>query len=485
MSAAESREDYHFQLPTFRHSSCFDDRSWVFGMEGQENIEQLETALESFIDNHRAHHGAVKDFAAASRTSAAVRERLAQPKALKTFTDVIKEDLEKDPGTAQDALRCIGNACADNNAARDAINDLGFGWASECLEKGTDDVKLLATKVLYNICNDYPPSQQQCYRERIPLALMVFLALNIAASHPDENAISAIDLLFWITGHKEELEPNLSEEELKPEIASRIFQLPGLYVDSLDVEDYGCLLESTLVYLRDPVVQKEAYGSVIQIMDLLRATQNKAKSADDAEDRKLLEPLCTSLIWCLSDIAAQPGFAEYARENGVIDAARSDIELHCRNASQSGGEVGLASLTALCEVLGNILWKSRAEECSRLVDGLEEQALDAMVFSCIVDIPGGPSTAPVLHSMAGLLLHLSRPSVSIREQMGARPSARSALERLCRHEMSQIKQDGVKLLRALGKECPTNQERFAEIAKEAMLSLKEANSAASEETQVD
>lgn len=454
-------------------------------MEEHERLKQVDAALELFIEDHQAHHGAVKDFAAASRTSAVIRERLAQPRALKTFINVIREDLENDTEKAQDALRCVGNACADNNAARDAVNELGFDWASKCLEKGPDEIKLVTTKVLYNICNDYPPSQQQCYRERIPFALMAFLELDITTAHPDENAISAIDLLFWITGHKAELEPNLSDEELKPEVVTTIVRLPGLYIDSLDVEDYGCLLESILVYLRDPVVQKKALGSVTQIMNLLRATETKAKSAEDAEDRKLLEPLCTSLIWCLSDTAAQPGFAEYARENGVIDAARCDIELGCRNASQSGTEVGIASLTASCEVLGNILWKSPAEECSRLVEADGERTLDAMVFSGVVEIPDGSSTAPVLHSMAGLLLHLSRPSVSIREQMGACPSARSAIERLCRHEMSQIKQDGVQLLRALGKECPTNQERFAEIAKEAMLSLKEANSAASEETQVD
>jgi hypothetical protein len=39
--------------------------------------------------------------------------------------------------------------------------------------------------------------------------------------------------------------------------------------------------------------------------------------------------------------------------------------------------------------------------------------------------------------------------------------------------MSNIKQEGVKLLRALGKECPANQERFAELAKEALAASAE------------
>jgi hypothetical protein len=100
---------------------------------------------------------------------------------------------------------------------------------------------------------------------------------------------------------------------------------------------------------------------------------------------------------------------------------------------------------------------------------VEREQLQRHILERILATGDEKEDAGVLHSLAGLLIQLSRPSALVREMIGGEAFARPALERLIRHEVSNVKQIGVKLLRALGKECPANQERFAELAKEALL----------------
>lgn len=57
--------------------------------------------------------------------------------------------------------------------------------------------------------------------------------------------------------------------------------------------------------------------------------------------------------------------------------------------------------------------------------------------------------------------------------MGSDENAMPALQYLCHHEVPQIKEQGVKLLRALGRDCPENQDRFAELGKEVILDMQE------------
>ena len=68
------------------------------------------------------------------------------------------------------------------------------------------------------------------------------------------------------------------------------------------------------------------------------------------------------------------------------------------------------------------------------------------------------------HSIAGFLTQLSRPSPEVRERLADGLWVDEALALLCLHEKPQLKQDGIRLLRALGKDCSLNQERFESLA---------------------
>ncbi|CAK3818752.1 hypothetical protein DOTSEDRAFT_55410 [Lecanosticta acicola] len=441
----------------------------------EREIPEVENALEK-LSRNKANDEATRLLAEASKSSPSVRGRLAEPEALRILIQIVECNLGTSSSENLDqALRCIGNACADNDAAREAIIPLGFNWAIRALGGKTNNAtRLLTTKVLFNICHEHVPSQQQCYRERVHYALIPFLGTEFAIGNVDENASPAIDLLFWISGHKAELEANLSERPPE-EIEGLLLLLPGFYAETADVDNYGCILEAMLVFLRDSLVQESMSAGVPQLLQILRITDEKSRQAGDPEDKKILDPLCTSVIWCLSDIAAQPEFAELARGSMLIQILVDEIKTHAHIDSTGADVANKTMLTGSCEVLGNVLWKSEPEDYACLV---VEYSLDDVLFSAITRVVDGPSNAPALHSMAGVLIHLSRSSVPVREHMGSRQDTLPSLQRLCRHEMSQIKQDGVKLLRALGRDCAANQEQFGDLAKEAMLSLSESNGTA-------
>ena len=72
--------------------------------------------------------------------------------------------------------------------------------------------------------------------------------------------------------------------------------------------------------------------------------------------------------------------------------------------------------------------------------------------------------ADVPHSVAGFIVQLSRPSARVRVHLTDRSGVDEALAALCTSRNPQLKQDGIRLLRALGKDCPVNQERFKDLA---------------------
>jgi hypothetical protein len=87
-------------------------------------------------------------------------------------------------------------------------------------------------------------------------------------------------------------------------------------------------------------------------------------------------------------------------------------------------------------------------------------------------------SADFLHSAAGLLIQLSRPSVEAREEIANDRNALDAIKRLGQHTMQELNQDALMLMRALGKDAPATQERLKELAGEVMASVAETQQAA-------
>lgn len=461
-----------------------------------DDLADLESALNALTLN-TSDSAAITTLANASTKSAEARQRLADPCVLQKLVEMIEIFLGDSLEALRFALRCLGNACADNDNARDTVTALGFSWAIRCLMIDDDDFKLLATKVLYNICNDHDASQQQCYREKVYYQLIKYCCSDFACKASD-NRSYAIELLLWITGHKAALEPSLAES-LPGETFQQLLSLPTRHGSEPDIDTFAQLLEIWLTFLRDGIVQKQVIelGTLDNIWAILEMTDSeiertRAQQGEDAEDFKLLQPLGTSLLWCLSDIAAKAKGAEAEqlcdetkqRFVTMVIEQRSLMMENTDGPSVSWDEpavvvkVDSLILSASCHVLGNLLWAVGSNSSAHVV---QKERIDKWLFSKILQAEEGPEGSLLLHSIAGLLIHLSRPSQQVREIIGSAENAKSALERLCRHQTSRVQQEGIKLLQKLGVDSLLNQQRFAVLGAEAMVTINQANSSAMNE----
>ncbi|EME41640.1 hypothetical protein DOTSEDRAFT_55410 [Dothistroma septosporum NZE10] len=454
------------------------------------DLESVQRALGAFALN-ASDSAAIATLAEASKQHPEVRSRLADPATLKTLVEAIDYGLNASTETVESALRCLGNACIDNNDARETITNTGFSSLSQCMATGADSTKLLTTKVLYNICNDYEPAQKQVYQERLDAELVRYCSSKFALETSDHNAC-AIDVLFWATGHKASLEPTL-REPLPADLLVRILLLPQLYgkdPKGMDVEKFGSVANVTLSFLQDTRVQKQiiegkklnGIWNILEIADA-KASTLKSDREDDKEDLKVLQPFNSSLVWCLSDVAANPEFSKFYPLDGPDMKFFLDYIMAVMTAEGGVAMVGddlikmnmtSTLVTAACQVIGNALWALPPESYEYLV---AEENFHGFVFAIVWNRDIFSVGKDLLHSAAGLLIQLTRPSVKARERIGKHPASMQVSERLCRHDVPQIRQDGLKLLKALGKECPANQDKFKDLAVEVMKSLQESKDA--------
>lgn len=442
----------------------------------EEEEDEVDLALQSVSRNPWLNHvHNLTTLASASKRSETVRQKLASPTILKNITALLRNhfctSILADP-----ALRCIANACIDNNDARDIIcsEDTDFGgWATQCVQSEDEGVRLLTTKVLNNVCCDHEASQQLCYREGIHWQLIRFLNLETVRTMSIERKLAgeldgAIDVLFWVSGQKAAMEQckSIETKVLHYDILEGLLDLPAIWTRDWDIETFATISETMLVFLRDANIQSQIISNRLfsRVWDLLEKQERLIeRSPIEEEDRKLLTPLRASLIWCLSDLSAHPAFATRYSWKGY------DMRF-LRTAIQSAGDKAEGQeFIAASQILGNLLW---AEESPQDYSSL---ILEAELHVSLLNMIALPtSISPdALHSMAGLLVQLSRSSVDVRETIGRYPHSTAAIERLCRHEMPAIKQGGIKLVKALGKDCLENQRRFAELAGEAIAGLQQ------------
>jgi hypothetical protein len=426
-------------------------------------LDEIEQALDNLnITKQRSTDETVRaahKLAEASKTDLVIRQGLGGAKPLEQLVALVDCSLNDSLESVEVALRCIGNACIDNNTARENITNLGFLWAIRCLKlpiHGDPVITILTVKVIYNACLDFEPAQKQCFRDNIHYRLIDLLSIGNALQPIDLPLIT--ELLFWICGQKP---AQTTEEDLIPDITLwELLGLPRLYLDLLDAEDYAMLVESCLTFVRDGEVQQEVIRCDMMgdLWRVLPSNESKImKLAANAEDQKLLIPLSTSLIWVLSDISARPEFARRnnLRSEWVTAYLRPVIGAVTVDASPR-------LMTAAFQVLGNMLWSS--EDPSSFSALVVDDRLHLPLFAIMEAF----EDLEVLHSAAGLLLQLCQTSTSARATIADVAQSNTALERLCRHENPQLKQDGIKLLRTIGIENPMIQRRFVTLAREVI-----------------
>ncbi|KAK1808182.1 hypothetical protein LTR12_017459 [Friedmanniomyces endolithicus] len=452
------------------------------------DLQQVEAALQSLQIG--SGNAALSTLAAGSKAYPDIRARLATPDVLRTLVEAAECGLNDSLETTAAALRCIGNACIDNDVARETIAGLGFSWAVLCLRHDNEEISWLTIKVLYNICSDHEAAQLQCYRDRVHVPLISLCGSPYALQSRDTGTL--IDLLFWITGYKATIQ-NDDSDLLSDESVLELWMLPYYYHNIATVEDFAIHLEICLSFLRDPSVQRQVVKSryvacVWQMFVDCEDRMDHCQAGEYAQETKeLLKPLSTSLIWCLSDIATSEDFTQqYPPSSAFIErllsliasggeetgtkskdaieqaglGARQRTESHTipeENTSNETERRSARSIAAACQIVGNMLRVLPPQDITTLVRTrkIHEKLWHILALRHYAD-----DDDDVPHSFAGFLVQLTRPSVEVRECLAEGVEAEEALRVVCEYKTPQIRQDGIRLLRALGKECPVNQERF-------------------------
>ncbi|KYG43517.1 hypothetical protein M433DRAFT_145776 [Acidomyces richmondensis BFW] len=460
------------------------------------DVNQISTSFQALIlgtESGINHSQALGILATASKDTQIVRDRLSQRSVLEALVQTIDCALNDDFETTSLSLRCIGNACIDNTG-RQNITDIGFAWASNCLGKGDEALRLLTARALYNICFNFEPAQRRCYEERLHYGLVGLLwkAKLLGA----EDITLLVDLLFEITSQKDVTDQCSGKEQsfLPDDVLLQFLRLPRFLDTSASLEDVATAVETVLVYLRDAEVQRQIVTShllgdswdIMQLIEtrLIAVSRNqpsieleRGDGADDdvdddenEDDTKILTALSTSITWCLSDIAATPQFGErYKLDDKTISL------LIKRIASRKGST---RLMTAAYQIVGNLLRHLPIRDVAMLVKDSriseDGPGIQSSVFEAVID----NDDIEMLHSAAGFIIQLTRPSTNVRLVIGEDANALAALTKLCAHGTPQVKQDGITLLRALGRDCPANQERFAELARRAVMSTGSTTEAA-------
>lgn len=484
----------------------------------------IETLLASEPETEKFAN-AVASLATLSREEENVRTRLSSENVLKTLLKVLASRPKSDD-LLTTTLRCVGNACASNPQACQTVTGFKFGWCEPLMVqrfvRGSDgqdwpqpsqDIRNLTFKVLYNICSQSESAQKQCYHDNVHSPLLRILA---SSSRPMDDLNLIVDLLFWITTHHKELAAFEGKTERKRMLEKDQVLDPAAFIplvvspcalqNDLDIEDWASLLEVVLVFVRDPAGYKQTIteDAVRIIWRILGINERKVQEVEgNADDQKLLVALSTSLTWALSDVAATPLLAVNYRKSpashaNLISTSVGTMREHAPMIHQliedlplflsSGktdtntvdGEVSnltdsdsLRLTTAACQVIGNLLHNLLPIE-NTIPPKIREQHIHERLFALMAS----SDNADFLHSAAGLLIQLSRPSPEIREEIASDSNALPALRRLGQHTMSELNQDALKLMRALGKDTPSVQERFKELAGEVMATVAETQQAA-------
>jgi hypothetical protein len=488
---------------------------------------------------------AISSLASSSREQEAVRNKLASKDVLERLLHVLTSQpkiVSKEEYFAT-ILRCIGNACVSNPEACQTVTDYTFGWYKAFLqgfpcqwvaagehwpsESGiTESIEAepfpmpsvstrdLAVKVLYNVCSQSEAAQKQCYNDDIHTLVIeaMFDNQHFGSALSSEMHTLTVDLLLGITSHHKALSSSTFDSErkrglkgnraLKTDSFYWLIKAPLVYVDELDVDDWASLLETCLVFLRDPLSHDDLISWELfhVVWYILESNEKKTQTVGISdEDRKLLAALSTSLTWVLSDVAATPAFASaYATSTGnvlALAAGHQDVpalqqliedltkllstgEAHTHNAQGDQdtsllGDESLRLTTAACQVIGNLL-HGLASTKGTFPAVVQTPQVHERLFALMANF----NNADFLHSATGLLIQLSRPSVAAREELASDSNALAAIKCLGQHTMQDLNQDALLLMRALGKDAPANQEKFKELAGEVMATVAETQKAA-------
>lgn len=278
------------------------------------------------------------------------------------------------------------------------------------------------------------------------------------------------DLLLSICEHRQAGD-ELKDEASRERVLDLVLLLRGKYYD---VDALATVVEVVLLYLRDEVEQRKFIeaGVVRKVWEVLveveaRIANEETQGEREGEENvRLLVPVAVSLTWCLSDMAAVDIFAErYGNRSELIQGAVFDA---IKSAARADAPIARPRLvSAACQILGNLLWSVRDKDPSTY----DVDVMDLDLHRGAIAIATTFGDAETLHSVAGLLIHLCWHSDEYTSRLCGDEQLSSVLRRLCKHDVKEVRQGGMKLLQLLGKDDAAVREEYSGLAKQVMESL--------------
>ncbi|KAI9700816.1 MAG: hypothetical protein M1836_002185 [Candelina mexicana] len=308
------------------------------------------------------------------------------------FLDILGTDRVED-GLMTQALRLVGNSCADTDENRQRLVDSGCFPA---LIKQLNNAVLvsIAVPAIFNVCTDFgEPGQQQAASDGLSHELISLLA---------SRNFDGDGLLGYICRSLELILPFPQALASAPDDSTEVL-MGHASAQTISLTDFSTLVNCFVLLLQDTRFQSrliakhsferaltilvESYSRFTDSEELDLAHLSLTAQTERLEDEQLLHGMRDSLIQVLSDVSALPEFsAVYPLQSPLIGSLRVWLSVPQTQLQ-----------TCACVMLGNV---ARSDEtCRTMVQNyrVHEPLLLALEAS---------NDSQVLHAASGFLKNL-------------------------------------------------------------------------------
>ncbi|KAH0368648.1 hypothetical protein KCU65_g3850, partial [Aureobasidium melanogenum] len=274
------------------------------------------------------------------------------------------EQESSDPTLWRNLLRCIGNMIADNDSRRSELvaDPTYLKTLNSFLTSTSTSPEALALadttiKVIFNLCTDYTPAQEECFTQNIHQSLIYCLDTRFSI---DDGVWSlALDLTCMIMEHKQKLRPSDDYPDFET-TAPRLLKLPLAEVDATAFLDALTLVAAHLLD-KNFVQALVEHKQIEHVWKLLKRTEHRRLSdreAEDEEDYDEKQYLQFQLVLSqgLADMTALPLYNEkYDTSDAFIQS------LYSQTIPTSADPTSRSPIApAACLILGNLIISDEA-----------------------------------------------------------------------------------------------------------------------------
>ncbi|KAK6007338.1 hypothetical protein QM012_006346 [Aureobasidium pullulans] len=346
------------------------------------------------------------------------------------------EQDSSDPTLWRNLLRCIGNMIADNVADPTYLKTLNSFLTSTSTSPEATALADTTVKVIFNLCTDYTPAQEECFMQNIHQSLVY--CLDTRFSTDDAVWSLALDLTCMIVEHKQKLKPSDDYPDFES-TASRLLRLPLAEVDATAFLDALTLVAAHLLdknFVQALVEHKQIEG----VWKLLKRTEHRMLSdreTEDEEDYDEKQYLQFQLVLSqgLADMTALPLYNEkYSTDDAFVQSLCSQtIPAPADPTSRS------PIAPAACLILGNLIISDEAAI---------SLAPHVPINDLFAELARSNDSA-FLNAASGLLRHLATPMHN-RERYFANPDyLRSTRHLYTDISLEQVQMGGLALTRQM------------------------------------